>query len=146
MAKALEVTGPFNMQLIAKDGAVKVIETNLRASRSFPFSSKCLGVNFIEIATKAMCSGSRSIKAPMARTVLGETPTARRQGAHVLLPAPQGRRPVARRRDGLDGRVPQQRQGVDRLRAHHLLLAGHVRLLYVAQHPSDAAAQAIDQP
>ena len=42
------------MQLIAKDGEVKVIECNLRASRSFPFSSKCLGVNFIETATKAM--------------------------------------------------------------------------------------------
>merc|ERR1719393_391981 len=67
MAKALEVTGPFNMQLIAKDGAVKVIETNLRASRSFPFSSKCLGVNFIEVATKAMCSGETLT--PMERTV-----------------------------------------------------------------------------
>merc|ERR1719482_2521304 len=55
MAKSLEITGPFNMQLIAKDGQVKVIECNLRASRSFPFSSKCLGVNFIETATKAMC-------------------------------------------------------------------------------------------
>ena len=56
MAAALQVTGPFNMQLIAKEGmGVKVIETNLRASRSFPFSSKCLGVNFIELATRAMC-------------------------------------------------------------------------------------------
>merc|ERR1719482_2310644 len=55
MAEALEITGPYNMQLIAKDGEVKVIECNLRASRSFPFSSKCLGVNFIETATKAMC-------------------------------------------------------------------------------------------
>merc|ERR1711871_732453 len=55
LAKALEITGPFNMQLIAKAGEVKVIECNLRASRSFPFSSKCLGVNFIETATKAMC-------------------------------------------------------------------------------------------
>jgi carbamoyl-phosphate synthase large subunit len=55
MAEALKVTGPFNMQLIAKDDAIKVIECNLRASRSFPFSSKCLGVNFIETATKAMC-------------------------------------------------------------------------------------------
>ena len=56
MAEALKVTGPFNMQLIAKEGTVKVIETNLRASRSFPFSSKCLGKNFIEVATEAMCS------------------------------------------------------------------------------------------
>jgi hypothetical protein len=59
MAEALNVTGPFNMQLIAKDGEVKVIETNLRASRSFPFSSKCLGVNFIETATQAMCGADQ---------------------------------------------------------------------------------------
>jgi len=57
LAEALQITGPYNMQLIAKDGAVKVIECNLRASRSFPFSSKCLGVNFIETATKAMVGG-----------------------------------------------------------------------------------------
>jgi carbamoyl-phosphate synthase large subunit len=54
MAAALQVTGPFNMQLIAKDGEVKVIECNLRASRSFPFSSKVFGTNFIELATRAM--------------------------------------------------------------------------------------------
>jgi len=66
MAEALHITGPYNMQLIAKDGAVKVIECNLRASRSFPFSSKCLGVNFIETATQAMCSNAEI--APLART------------------------------------------------------------------------------
>jgi len=66
MAKSLEITGPFNMQLIAKAGEVKVIECNLRASRSFPFSSKCLGVNFIETATKAMC-GSEPLE-PLGRT------------------------------------------------------------------------------
>ena len=66
MAKALQVTGPFNMQLIAKDGEVKVIECNLRASRSFPFSSKCLNVNFIETATRAMC-GTEALEA-MERT------------------------------------------------------------------------------
>merc|ERR1719460_1760639 len=54
MAAALQVTGPFNMQLIVKDDEVKVIETNLRASRSFPFSSKVFGVNFIELATTSM--------------------------------------------------------------------------------------------
>jgi len=58
MAKALEITGPFNMQLIAKDGAVKVIECNLRASRSCPFSSKCTGINFIQTATQAMIGGA----------------------------------------------------------------------------------------
>merc|ERR1719310_2022787 len=67
MAKALNITGPFNMQLIAKDDTVKVIECNLRASRSFPFSSKCLGINFIETATQAMC-GDKQIVA-MERTV-----------------------------------------------------------------------------
>jgi len=54
LAEALEITGPFNMQLIVKDATVKVIECNLRASRSCPFSSKVTGINFIETATKAM--------------------------------------------------------------------------------------------
>jgi carbamoyl-phosphate synthase large subunit len=54
IAKALEITGPFNIQFIAKDNDVKVIECNLRASRSFPFVSKTLKINFIEIATKLM--------------------------------------------------------------------------------------------
>ena len=67
MAQALKVTGPFNMQLIAtEDGSVKVIETNLRASRSTPFSSKCLGVNFIETATRAMCGTEKLVE--MTRT------------------------------------------------------------------------------
>ncbi len=54
IAKALEITGPFNIQYIAKDNDVKVIECNLRASRSFPFVSKVLKINFIDIATKLM--------------------------------------------------------------------------------------------
>lgn len=54
IAKALEITGPFNIQFIAKDNDVKVIECNLRASRSFPFVSKVLKLNFIDIATKLM--------------------------------------------------------------------------------------------
>jgi carbamoyl-phosphate synthase large subunit len=52
IAKALEITGPFNIQFIAKDNDVKVIECNLRASRSFPFVSKVLKINFIDIATR----------------------------------------------------------------------------------------------
>ncbi len=52
IAKELEITGPFNIQFIAKDNEVKVIECNLRASRSFPFVSKTLKINFIEIATR----------------------------------------------------------------------------------------------
>jgi len=54
IAKELNISGPFNMQFLAKDNHIKVIECNLRASRSFPFVSKVLKVNFIEIATKIM--------------------------------------------------------------------------------------------
>lgn len=54
LAAALHITGPFNMQLLARDNDIKVIELNLRASRSFPFVSKTFGVNFAELATRAM--------------------------------------------------------------------------------------------
>ncbi|MDP3862844.1 MAG: carbamoyl-phosphate synthase large subunit, partial [Phaeovulum sp.] len=54
IARSLEITGPFNIQFIAKDNDVKVIECNLRASRSFPFVSKVLKKNFIDIATRLM--------------------------------------------------------------------------------------------
>lgn len=46
--------GPFNMQLIAKDNELKVIECNLRVSRSFPFVSKTLDVNFVALATRVI--------------------------------------------------------------------------------------------
>ncbi len=52
--KALKITGPFNIQFIAKNNTIKVIECNVRASRSLPFVSKVTNYNFIEIATKAM--------------------------------------------------------------------------------------------
>ncbi|MEG0655911.1 MAG: carbamoyl-phosphate synthase (glutamine-hydrolyzing) large subunit, partial [Mucinivorans sp.] len=54
IAKELHISGPFNMQLLARDNFIKVIECNLRASRSFPFVSKVLKVNFIDIATRVM--------------------------------------------------------------------------------------------
>ncbi|PCI29577.1 MAG: carbamoyl phosphate synthase large subunit [SAR324 cluster bacterium] len=54
IAKELHITGPFNMQFIAKENSVKVIECNLRASRSFPFVSKVCKKNFIEVATQAI--------------------------------------------------------------------------------------------
>ena len=54
VARALHITGPFNMQFLAKDGDVKVIECNLRASRSFPFASKVFKMNFVDAATKVM--------------------------------------------------------------------------------------------
>jgi len=54
VVKELNITGPFNIQFIAKDNDLKVIECNVRASRSFPFVSKVSGYNFIAIATEAM--------------------------------------------------------------------------------------------
>jgi carbamoyl-phosphate synthase large subunit len=54
IARILEISGPFNMQFIAKDNDVKVIECNLRASRSFPFVSKVTKNNFIDFATRAI--------------------------------------------------------------------------------------------
>ena len=54
IAKELNISGPFNIQFLAKNREVKVIECNLRASRSFPFVSKILKRNFIETATKIM--------------------------------------------------------------------------------------------
>ncbi|KAJ1915714.1 Carbamoyl-phosphate synthase [Tieghemiomyces parasiticus] len=54
IASALNVTGPFNIQFIAKDNDIKVIECNVRAARSFPFVSKVKGVDLIEMATRAM--------------------------------------------------------------------------------------------
>ena len=54
IAKALNISGPFNIQFLAKNNDIKVIECNLRASRSFPFVSKVLKLNFIDIATRVM--------------------------------------------------------------------------------------------
>ncbi|KAK9461776.1 uncharacterized protein V1516DRAFT_663483 [Lipomyces oligophaga] len=54
IGNALNVTGPYNIQFIAKDNEIKVIECNVRASRSFPFTSKALRIDLIEIATKAL--------------------------------------------------------------------------------------------
>jgi carbamoyl-phosphate synthase large subunit len=54
IAKALQIHGPFNIQFIAKDNEVQVIECNVRASRSFPFVSKVSTVNFIEMATRVI--------------------------------------------------------------------------------------------
>jgi carbamoyl-phosphate synthase large subunit len=54
IAKELEITGPFNIQYLAKDNDIKVIECNLRASRSFPFVSKVLKTNLIDLATNVM--------------------------------------------------------------------------------------------
>ncbi|MFQ5877088.1 MAG: carbamoyl-phosphate synthase (glutamine-hydrolyzing) large subunit, partial [Acidobacteriota bacterium] len=54
LARALSITGPFNVQFLAIDNEAMVIECNLRASRSFPFISKVTGVDFVDLATRAM--------------------------------------------------------------------------------------------
>jgi hypothetical protein len=54
IVKQLKITGPFNIQFIAKNNAIQVIECNVRASRSFPFVSKVTNNNFIEIATEVL--------------------------------------------------------------------------------------------
>merc|ERR1712190_666560 len=54
ICRALKISGPFNVQFICKENEVKVIECNLRASRSMPFISKTCNVNFIDLATRVM--------------------------------------------------------------------------------------------
>ena len=54
IAQALCISGPFNIQFLARENDIKVIECNLRASRSFPFVSKVLNINFIDLATRIM--------------------------------------------------------------------------------------------
>jgi len=65
IAKALDITGPFNIQFLAQRGSVRVIECNLRSSRSFPFCSKVSRVNMIELAVKAML-GEHVEKSPVS--------------------------------------------------------------------------------
>lgn len=74
VAKAWNITGPFNMQIIKADTpgaepALKVIECNLRASRSFPFVSKVLGTNFVDAATKALAQTN----VPAPRDLMAES-------------------------------------------------------------------------
>ncbi|MFQ5511603.1 MAG: carbamoyl-phosphate synthase (glutamine-hydrolyzing) large subunit [Candidatus Krumholzibacteriia bacterium] len=54
IARSLAITGPFNVQYLAREGRILVIECNLRASRSFPFASKVFRLNFVDLATRAM--------------------------------------------------------------------------------------------
>jgi len=61
IARGLKITGPFNIQFIAKDNEVKVIECNLRASRSFPFVSKVTKTNFIDVAVRRMLGNRRHV-------------------------------------------------------------------------------------
>ncbi len=60
IAKELKISGPFNIQFLAVKNGIKVIECNVRSSRSFPFSSKVTGYNFIEIAVEAMLGEAKA--------------------------------------------------------------------------------------
>ncbi|HSN99935.1 MAG TPA: carbamoyl-phosphate synthase (glutamine-hydrolyzing) large subunit, partial [Candidatus Nanopelagicales bacterium] len=62
IARSLSITGPFNIQFLAKNNAVKVIECNLRASRSFPFVSKVTGQNFVGEAMRRMLGVARPVE------------------------------------------------------------------------------------
>ena len=62
IARALSITGPFNIQFLAKQNAVKVIELNLRASRSFPFVSKVTGTNYVAEAMRRMLGVQRPVE------------------------------------------------------------------------------------
>lgn len=66
VAQALYISGPFNMQLIAKDDELKVIECNVRASRSFPFVSKALDLELIPIATRIFMGLSEGVPSTLA--------------------------------------------------------------------------------
>ena len=66
IARELNISGPFNIQFLAKDNQIKVIECNLRASRSMPFVSKVLKVNLIDVATRIMLGEKVS---PLSRTI-----------------------------------------------------------------------------
>ncbi|CAI4225817.1 unnamed protein product [Auanema sp. JU1783] len=76
IAEAFSVNGPFNMQLIAKDNELKVIECNLRVSRSFPFVSKTLDFDFVALATRAMMSAEN----PLLKASIKSHPVLRGKG------------------------------------------------------------------
>lgn len=92
IANSLNINGPFNIQFIAKEDQTKVIECNLRVSRSFPFVSKTMGINFVEIATKLMCGLTvetgpehRNAKSGVVGVKVPQFSFNRLQGADVLL-------------------------------------------------------------
>ena len=70
----LNINGPFNMQLIAKDDKLKVIECNLRVSRSFPFASKTLDINMIHIATNIICRNIIELNSDDKTNILNNLP------------------------------------------------------------------------
>ncbi|MFA6992701.1 MAG: carbamoyl-phosphate synthase (glutamine-hydrolyzing) large subunit, partial [Candidatus Gracilibacteria bacterium] len=89
IAKGLNISGPFNIQFLAKHNRVMVIECNLRASRSFPFSSKVTGHNFIEIAFESMLAATTGKIAKRGKELLGHRDYKTLDLDHVGVKAPQ---------------------------------------------------------
>ncbi|UMM16623.1 hypothetical protein L5515_013559 [Caenorhabditis briggsae] len=85
IAEAFNVNGPFNMQLIAKNNELKVIECNLRVSRSFPFVSKTLDYDFVALATRAMMAED----SPAIRATIKPTATLLKGKGRVGVKVPQ---------------------------------------------------------
>ena len=110
IARSLRISGPFNIQYLARNNYVKVIECNLRASRSFPFVSKVLKRNFIDTATRIMLGApyTRADRSEFDIDWIGG------EGVAVLLRPPAERRPraerrhVVHRRGGMPGRRLQR--------------------------------------
>ncbi len=96
LAQALAITGPFNIQFLAKDNQVYVIEVNLRASRTFPFISKVTGVNFIEMFVDALFSENIPVVSMPKLSIHSS------QSAAILVLAPDRCRSSIGRRNGLD--------------------------------------------
>ena len=112
LAEALNITGPFNVQMLAKHGAVRVIECNLRASRSLPFVSKVTGNNFVREAVRRMLG--------VRRPVTNHTLDLDYVGCKVPMfsfPRLRGRRPPFGGRDGFDGRSRMLRRRRPRIAA-----------------------------
>jgi len=89
IAKELNISGPFNIQFLAKSNRVMVIECNLRASRSFPFASKVTGYNFIEIATEAMLATTTGKMTKHGKKLLNYKEYKTLDLDHVAVKAPQ---------------------------------------------------------
>lgn len=89
IAKELNISGPFNIQFLAKSNRVMVIECNLRSSRSFPFSSKVTGYNFIEIATYSMLKASTGKVSKEGQQLLDDKNYRTLDLDHVGVKAPQ---------------------------------------------------------
>lgn len=89
IARELNISGPFNIQFLAKQNRVMVIECNLRASRSFPFSSKVTGYNFIEVATESMLAASTGKMSTRGKKLLDYRDYKTLDLDHVGVKAPQ---------------------------------------------------------